>query len=133
MAQVPEHEKKKAAATAKIEDGFRPAPMQSKILGALDVEPQPAPDISVLRVMLGRASVLLLDRSQFCLIDLGIDRLERDGMNHPLRASPGAPIRQRLAELCNFMGKIHPIGRIATIQSAPATGKRTRRLGLTAA
>src|SRR5437588_843997 len=60
-------------------------------------------------------------------------RLERDRMNYPLRSPPRALISQRLAELGDLMGKLHPIGRVAAVRLRPARIKRTTSWELTAA
>lgn len=105
-----ENEEKKAAAAAEIEDRLRPATVQLQVLRANDVQSQPATNISVFRVMLARPGVLRLDRGQFSLVDPGVDRLEWDWINDSLGPAPGPPIHQRLRELRDLMGKLHPEG-----------------------
>ena len=112
-AAVPEllkNEEEEAAAAAEIEHGLRRAAMEFQILSADDVQPQPALHVGVLGVVIFRGSVLRLDRRQPRLVDPGIDRPETDRMNNALDSAPGAPIGQRLRELRDFMGKLHPKG-----------------------
>src|SRR5437588_11553251 len=100
-----------------------------------DVQPQPAPDIGVFRIVLFRSGVPRLDRHQFDRVDSTIDRLEWDRMNEPLGSTPGAPIRQRLAQFRELVGKLHPQGRIAQSAIAPCQNRfaRKTRCCLTAA
>ena len=101
--------------------------MELQVLGSPYVQAEPAPNIGIFRVMLLRTRVLRLDRREFSLVDPGKNRLKRDRMENPFRPAPGPPIGQRLAKLRDLMGKIHPIGRIATPRSALVEIERTRR------
>jgi hypothetical protein len=133
MAKILEDEEKETAAAAEIKHRSRRAPLQLEVLGADNVQAKPTPDVGIFRVMLFRTRVLRLDGSQFRGLDPGMDWLQPDRKREPFGPAPGAPVRQRLPKLGNLMGKVHPFGRIAAMQSAPATGERTRRFCLTAA
>ena len=120
MSELLANIEKESAAAAEIEDRFRRAAMKLQVLSPDDVQTQPTSDIGVFRVMLFRAGVLRLDRSQLRLINATIDRLERNRMGDPFHSTPRAPIRQRLDELRDLMGKLHPIGRVAAVRPRPA-------------
>ena len=76
-----------------------------------------------------------LDLGQPRLIDLRVERLERNRMNDALRSAPGPAIGERLRELRDFVGKLHDLrfadedatARLAKKNAAVARSGETRR------
>ena len=102
-----EDEKKKTAAATEIEYRERLGAMQFQVLRAHDVEAQPSFHIGVFGVVQPRRGMRRLDVGQPRLIDLRVERLERNRMNDALRPAPGPAIGERLRELRDFVGKPH--------------------------
>src|SRR5205807_759827 len=109
VAEMLEDEKKKTAAATEIEYRERLGAMQFQVLRAHDVEAQPSFHIGVFGVVQPRLRMRRLDLGQPRLIDLRVERLERNRMNDALRPTPSPAIGERLRELRDFVGKLHDL------------------------
>lgn len=110
VPEMLEDENKETAAATEVEHRERPAPIQFQVLGADDVEAKPSFYIGVFGVVHAGRGMRRLDLCQPCLVDLRVERRERDRVNRTLRPAPGPAIGERLRELRDFVGKPHDSG-----------------------
>jgi hypothetical protein len=81
--------------------------MEFQILHTFAIHPQPAIDVRVFSIFLGRTGVAFLDFAQALLVDGCSQSPKWQGKNGALRFTPCPPVGARLREFPDLVCKLH--------------------------